>query len=290
MRPYHTPAKKQGLTRLGHILVWQLAILGMTMLGPDLIGLFTSLRSADLATAKTAFGPEDLTLSSQEVQSLATRREGEPILELVKRANTAVNKGMAHYWAPAVYNFHVPVTENWALWLFGLLDARFQQWEFMDYHKALDRGVGLCSQHAIVLNGLLREQGVRSQIVSLGDLHVVNRVEVAAGEWVIADPDLGVILPDLPAITPELIRATYRTVALGSSAVPETGQPDPTDAYVAAYQAPLRFSDSPNEYNSGASIIEDLACKLKWWAPLFLIVAAAALVLQSMFQPLGYRG
>lgn len=275
-------SRSNRLAMAGRAFIYEIALLGSVLLILNLIGLFTSLRSPELTTADTFFGVGDLTLSEQEVLSLARRREGEPTREYVKRVTYAVNKGMAHAWIPGAYNFHVPVTENWILWLLGPVHPGFQLWEFANHHKALERGVGLCSQHAIVLNGLLYEQGVRSQIVSLGALHVVNRVEVAEGEWVIADPDFGLILPDLPDITSELIRTTYRPLIpeLPTGAAPE--YPDPLDYYIEAYRSPLRFSETLFEYNPGATTLESWAYMLKWLLPVLFV--ASALICQPIAE------
>jgi hypothetical protein len=275
------------LVRLWRASAVLLAVAGTTLLLINLIGFALPLRSPDLATAETQFGPDDLTLSYREALHLATRRDNEPNRAFVKRATTAINQGMAHAWTPGTYNLHVPITENWLLWSLGQIHPSFQLWEFSSHHKALERGVGLCSQHAIVLNGLLQAQGLRSEIVSLGQLHVVNRVEIAPGEWIIADADKGVLLPDLNNITPEVVSLHYHTPTPGSITAHTIDRSDAVNYYIQAYQAPIRRSATTMEYNPGATRLEIWSYRLKWFIPILLLAPA---VIQLLSRRIGFTG
>ncbi|WP_129633111.1 transglutaminase-like domain-containing protein [Candidatus Oscillochloris fontis] len=259
--------------RFKHILAWKFGLLGIFLFVINMLGLITPIRSPDLGRTATFFGPDDLLLSAQEVRQLSTRRKGETTYTVLERATYGVIQGMAHDWTPGAYNLHIPPTENWLLWGMGFINPYFQLWEFSDYDKALERSVGLCSQHAIVLNGLLQKQGIPSEIVMLGLYHVVNRVELDDGTWVIADPDTGVILPDFVDITPEIIRSAY----VGHLAIQTEGK-DLVDYYIQAYQAPVRITATPFEYNQENASFERMAYAYKWLVPLILVLFALSVL------------
>lgn len=250
-----------------------LAVGGLLLLALNLVGLVVPLRSPHVAEGRTYFGAADVTLSEADVLRLVERRSDEPNLPLIERATWAVNQGLAHD-LPA----QLPITENWLLWLYDLRDSAYE-WELIDHRKALEQGFGLCSQHAIVLEGLLEEQGVRSQILALGSLHVVNRVAIAEGQWVIADPDFGVVLPDLPELTPEVVREAYVEAVRHARVEPIPGHTDLMSYLVAAYAAPPTLSESAASYAPLNALIEWHAYLWKWLVPIVLLLPGALLVL-----------
>ena len=65
--------------------------------------------------------------------------------------------------------------------------------ETWDTAEALQRGVGLCSQQAMALHGLLKMFGLQSRVLGL-DGHVICIVLVDY-RWIVADPDYGVVVP-----------------------------------------------------------------------------------------------
>lgn len=110
----------------------------------------------------------------------------------------AVNNGIAHYWSEegrTKYDLTIPIYKNWILWLGQFTNPkRNKYYEFCDYKKALDRRVGLCSQQAIIICGILNEKGIDCKMVGLLG-HVVAMAEVSAGKYWILDGDYGVIIP-----------------------------------------------------------------------------------------------
>jgi hypothetical protein len=66
-------------------------------------------------------------------------------------------------------------------------------YERRDYHAALAKGVGICSQAALAVADYLNRHGVATRIAGL-DGHVVAVAEVAGGSYVL-DADYGVVLP-----------------------------------------------------------------------------------------------
>ena len=65
--------------------------------------------------------------------------------------------------------------------------------ETWDTEEALQRGVGLCSQQAMALHGLLKMFGIESRVMGLSG-HVICIVHINE-KWIVADPDYGVVLP-----------------------------------------------------------------------------------------------
>ena len=191
--------------------------LGLFLFGLNLAGLFLPLRGPGLEEEKTLF-KDDITISAEEALSELSRRPGEPVEDYVNRAVLAVNRAMAHHWSERdrdKYRLRVPARENYLLWLQAFLDPdRYRLYEFADYRKAIERGLGLCSQQVLALAGALEENGVEAEIIVLGG-HVVARVKVEDGRWITADPDYGLVIPhdvfELSA-RPHLVRRYYRGV------------------------------------------------------------------------------
>jgi hypothetical protein len=187
---------------------------GMSLLTLNLYGLAVSLRPAELHGLLKS----DVTLSYDEALRAKDRRAGEPAEAYVSRLTMLVNRSMAHIWDDAVtdrYHLRVPARENFVLYLRSFVTPSiYEKYEFTDYKKALERGVGLCSQQAMVLADILNENGVRADIVAL-EGHVVVRAEAERGRWVTADPDYGIVMPhDLGALDHDaaLVRRHYRNV------------------------------------------------------------------------------
>tara|TARA_B100000787_G_C16120497_1_gene262441 strand:+ start:72 stop:872 length:801 start_codon:yes stop_codon:yes gene_type:complete len=109
-----------------------------------------------------------------------------------------VNKGLAHYWKDEgihKYNLTIPLYENYLLWLGSyVFPKRYQKYEFFDYRKAIERGVGLCSQLSIIQTEILKEKGINSKIIGLSG-HVIATAEYSPNKWIIVDPDYGVNIP-----------------------------------------------------------------------------------------------
>ena len=90
----------------------------------------------------------------------------------------------------------------------------YLKYELMDYKRAIERGVGLCSQQSIIVAEIFADAGINSYIVGLSG-HVVATVLIdnQNDEWWIVDPKYGVIIPhsmDLIEKEPEIIAPYYR--------------------------------------------------------------------------------
>ncbi|MEG3639631.1 hypothetical protein [Magnetococcus sp. PR-3] len=240
-----------------------LTLVGGALLLANLLGLGSSLRSPDAPASSVAPGmARSLTQADVLTQLQTPPAAGE--LEMA-RATLLVNKAMLHGSAPVV-----PFTENWILW-FGqfVLPQMFDGYEFRNPDKALERGVGLCSQSAIALTGVLERQGVKSRIIGL-DGHVVASGKHADGRWWTLDPDYGVVMPlSLAQLQkePALALAYYLKAGV---------EPNEATRITAFYNAQgNRIYAGPKEYGRRVGIwkyrMEITAYYLKWIIPVLLL-------------------
>lgn len=173
-------------------------LLGIILLTLNLIGLTASLRSSSLASETSTYFVDDLSLTESEFYAQLADLDVNNRPAYLVALTQMVGKAVLHYWRPEGmdrYNLRLPWTENYLLRAWSYIDPTFfQMYEFRDYHRALARGVGLCSQHSIIESGLLREQGIDAKLIELNG-HVILTAEVDDGQWWLLDPDYGVVVP-----------------------------------------------------------------------------------------------
>ncbi len=216
-------------------LLISLFIMGISLLILNIVGVFISLRNSEIYQEHTYF-ENDITLTEKELWSIINKEYGSNE-ERIIAINSAINKGIAHYWGEEVkkYNLSIPMHENYLLFMaaytysfltkyvppFRKFFKKFREsfdilrkYEFSDYKKAIERGVGTCSQHTIIINQVLKKKGIDSKIVYLNG-HVVAMAQVNNTEntWWVIDPDYGVIMKhDIHEIEqrPDMIAPYYR--------------------------------------------------------------------------------
>ena len=222
-------------------------------------GIGRTLRSPAIYTEPGTLFENDITLTPEQLWSQVPLLAEESQEEYVTRLTLAVNRSMAHYWEDEGadrYNLHIPVWENWILYAEGLVFPHARKYEFQDYRMALDRGVGLCSQHSLALKGLLHKQGINIDAASLNG-HVVNIVRLDDGRRLVCDADYGLVLPhsleELRA-DPDLVAGYY------AGAVN-------LDQVLKAYSGP-----SVEGSDLFASVRENALYVLKWLIPTLLLV------------------
>lgn len=169
-------------------------LLGMILFGINIMGLFLPLRSAAV-DHDLEFPPDKLPVSQvYDVINQSTQ----PVETYLETLTGAIHQGMAHYWdlqEAQRYHLQVPFYHNYLLFLAGYVaPENYYLYQFVDYHKAIDRGVGLCSQQALVVSEILEERQIDSQVIDLQG-HVVVTARVKGREWWILDADKGVVLP-----------------------------------------------------------------------------------------------
>jgi hypothetical protein len=196
--------------------------LGVCLLIINIIGLFISLRNESIYQDQNTQFENDIILTEKEMFN-QINQEVIDKKDYITNLNATVNQGIAHYWRDSginTYNLRVPVYKNYLLFIASYLDPEeYLKYEFVDYKKAIERGIGLCSQQAIIVSEILLEKSIPSFIIGLTG-HVVLRAQVDASsdEWWVLDPDYGVIIPydinviekDSKIIRPFYARAGYK--------------------------------------------------------------------------------
>lgn len=199
------------------ILKFVLFGIGFLLLSITIFGLFKSLRNPAIYSEKNTPYIDDITVTFKEAKKEAKRKSGESDKEFVVRINSLVNKGTAYYMkleGAKKYNLRVPVWENYILFAASKIKPkRYGRYEFANYQRNFERGVGLCSTHAIIAKGILNYNGIDADLVDLTG-HVVVRAKVDRDNWYVIDPTIGgVVIPyDMDEIeaNPEIIREYYK--------------------------------------------------------------------------------
>src|SRR4029079_332230 len=134
-----------------------------------------------------------------DIKKLLVKKQGETNEAFAIRINKVVNDGFAHYWKDAgidKYHERVPIWENYLLYAASFIDPKeYNKYEFSNYKKDLERGVGLCSSHAIVVKGILNDNGIKAELLDVGKRHVVVRAEPGNTPAFILDPEFGIVVP-----------------------------------------------------------------------------------------------
>lgn len=171
---------------------------GLLLLVINLLGVTAGVRSGELANETATYFVDDLSLSEDDFYAQLASLEVNDRPAYLVALTKLVSQGMLHYWQPEgmdSYHIRLPWTENYLLRTLSYINPKFfRMYEFQDYHRALARGIGLCSQHAIIETGLLQEQGIPARLIELHG-HVVLTAEVDEGQWWVLDPDYGLVIP-----------------------------------------------------------------------------------------------
>jgi len=187
---------------IGNIFIY-IAILLLTI---NFIGLFnyTSIDSSHPQANNPIESRYPRTLTEKEFWQKAYKSANETVEAYIPRVMKLINDRLIHVDSEQM---KPTFFENWIMWRY----ANKKGWyEWTDTKKAIRAGGGFCSQHAIVLNNILREQDIESHIIGIHG-HVLNEVKVN-GNWRVYDPDYNVVfnhsLHELEQ-NPSLVSKTY---------------------------------------------------------------------------------
>lgn len=252
-----------------YFLFWFFGILLLLM---NLSGEFVSLRSSDLDRDYS----DDLTITEDQIYEIVGQNVASRDL-YIYNVNSAVYNGISHSaWAgdPDELNLRVPLNENFLLFLASYIYPRvWERYEFSNPQKAIERGIGLCGQKAIIITQLLANKGIETKVIGL-DGHVVatSQVNLESNQWWVVDADYGVVIEhDIVEIEndPEIIRVYYS----------DAGYADHTiDALVEIYGKEgnyLPIGVSMTAYHPNrlyVEYIEYLAYIMKWLIPIVLMI------------------
>ena len=187
--------------------------LGLILLGINFLGQFKSLRNEELYKEVTPY-KDDFTIRFSDVKKQWHRKENESDKEYALRVTILINNSMAHYWKDEgikKYYLQVPIWENYLLSLKQFVLKR-NKYEFRNYDKAIERGVGICSQPCIALKDLLNDHGIEADLWDIKG-HVVVDAKFSDGSRYTLDPDYGQFVPyGMEEIqdNPELVRKSYK--------------------------------------------------------------------------------
>ncbi len=189
-----------------------LFIIGLLLLGLNITGLFKSLRNDDLYREVTPYR-NDISLRLEEAKKQWHREAGEPDKDFAMRMSTLINNSMAHYYKNEgikKYHLQIPLWENYLLSLKQWITGK-EKYEFRNYKKAVERGVGICSQPCIALQNLLAANGIEADLWDIWG-HIVVDAKFSDGTRYILDPDYGQFVPHgMQEIMndPEIVREWY---------------------------------------------------------------------------------
>ncbi len=185
---------------------------GLILLGINIFGLFKSLRNEELYSEITPY-KDDISIRFDKAKKQWHRKANENDKDFALRATMLINHSMAHYWRDegiTKYHLLVPVWENYLLWLKQKVTGE-KKYEFRDYKKVIERGVGICSQPCIGLQDLLKSNGIEADLWDIKG-HIVVGAKFSDGTRYTLDPDYGQIIPygmaEIEA-NPELVRESY---------------------------------------------------------------------------------
>lgn len=195
----------------------------------SILGMIIPIRNPEIYHEPRNIFTNDITLTAEEFWKRVPRRADESTPDYARRMTETVADGIAHIQQAdrrtmQKYRMEIPIWENYLIWasrhivqaqrwVCGTLDKRGSayRYQFSDYRRAVERGVGLCPTHAFIMKKILKAKGFHIQIAGIGR-HTVTRAEVAPDTWWVLDPDFGVAIPyDLAALreNPRLIGPYY---------------------------------------------------------------------------------
>lgn len=175
-----------------------LKIIAVFLLLNNIVGLFKTLRNEEIYNENNTLFKNDIILNEEQLlDSLSDNIMSDKMFAI--RANEAINNGIAHFWSDegiSKYNLRIPFSENYILFIASYLKpSAFEKYEYCDYQKAIERGVGLCSQHSIILSEILKTNNIESKILNLsGHVVLTANIDKKNDIWWVFDPDYGVVI------------------------------------------------------------------------------------------------
>ena len=256
---------------MSKILGYLLLSVGGAVLLVNVYGEFRGMRAAERVPEDSLRFRDDIVLSLESTLAEVERRDHEGVSDYVKRVTTVVQQGMAHldgWYDHPVDRFdqRVPFRENFLLNLLGRYSGlpQMERYHFSDYRRSLERGIGLCGDHAMILSQILDEQGIENELLSFNG-HVVVEVRAADGFAGVFDADFGVSMvgADRHALQdPRVIDIAYAA---------ESYSPIEIDALTKVYQSSYSVFGSTYEFMRKRYVFERVSYVLKWALPLAMI-------------------
>ena len=260
-------------------------LIGVVLLGINAAGLVLPLQHPELHTEKGKILKDQVVITEEQFYR-KVQRSNESIPEYVTQLNEAVHQRLIYYeWGKengAKY-WRLPIHENYLIyfsrqvlylyrWIRDELAvpgrAPVSVYEFANYRKVVERGIGLCAQHAVVVCSLLQENKIACKMVMLENhVVVIAQVDPRNNVWWLLDSDYGVVVPhDFDRITfsPDIAAPYYRA----------KGYDEATTAAIVSYFAKEKtIADSVKEaFGEKRYYFELWSYYLVWIIPIVLVI------------------
>lgn len=252
------------------IITILLLFIGIFLFSINIIGLFIPLRNMDIYKLKIGKKGK-ITLTEKELYNVINNRDlnNEKYIIVL---NESIYKGIAHYWRDEgiyKYNLRIPIYENYLLFFASYIYPKtYKKYEFANYKKAIERGVGYCSQYSIIISEILKEKGIESKIIGLnGHVVATAKVDKNNNKWWVVDPDYCVVIKhSIEEIenNPEIIRNFYLKKGYNDETI---------DILIEIYRKEGNsIFESVKDYTGDKKYNNEYASyKLIWIIPLFFI-------------------
>ncbi|MFT5923487.1 MAG: hypothetical protein ACI9LE_000469 [Paraglaciecola sp.] len=174
-------------------------IVGSLLLIVNVYGLSQNIRVDDFDNQYLRFTddqPQDFDTTIVEL----IRNQDENEIDYATRITKVVARGISHIewlnFPPEKFNQLIPIWENYFIYFMGIFSGipEYQRYHFANYHRSLERGIGLCGDASMVISQLLDEQSIQNKILTFPG-HVVVLAFFANGRQFILDGDFGIVAP-----------------------------------------------------------------------------------------------
>jgi len=259
-------------------------VVGIILTCINLVGVFIPLRDPEISTKE--FQPYGVTKNVQynqdEVFKAIDQRPNEENAAYTYRLVDLVFDNTLHFFDPTnpgKYHQRVPIYENFILFTRSFSPSVTDHYEFCDPYRALERGVGLCSQFSKIIYAILKQNGIPARIQVLTG-HVVTEglIDKGSDQWWILDADLGVVIEhDLETLenNPEIVADIYR----------ENGYSQELSTKIAEIYGP---DGNYIQTNTDYCRSETQRYIYKWWWPVGMMIPFGLLKisgLKKIFEP-----
>jgi len=246
---------------------------GMGLLLTNFYGEIRGFRAAESVPASTLRFNDDISIGYDEAMALLERRDDEDNFSYTVRANNVVQDAMAHIhnWEshpPDLYLQRVPFYENFFLHLLGRFSDQpyIRRYHFADYRKSLERGIGICGDHAVVMSQLVSNTGIKSSLLAFPAGHVLLATHEPDGSFGIFDADFGVnfVVDDLSMLKDRDVIAK----AYSAEGYPEDEVTEMVDILGTSYD---EYADT-YDFMKRRYIFEKVSYVMKWLMPVTFVL------------------
>jgi hypothetical protein len=255
----------RGVRALGVVLV----AAGLLATGLNLYGLTAGIRQPTLPRPPLTAAQRAL------LREPIDQRRGEPDARYFRRLTETVHLRIGH----TPFKYVVPAHENWIINISRLVVPSNRDYEFQDYHRAFERGAGICTQYSAAVFDVLKRQGF-DRSIALFPVHTLVEARTRGGKPFLLDADNGVVVPyALAAVRahPALVAPYYRRADVATTSHPERSPARLARVVQRAFGGRILSVQRTNATPHRAEF-ERVAYLLKWPLPLLSVVAGALLL------------